>query len=100
MEKPSHKDKSMSVFRDIECSKCKGVFESFQAMDCPKLYTAECPLCNATCNLERVYITAPGISFGGISGAVNGSGFYTTDYKNSDLVKRRAIEHRSRIRGE
>ena len=90
----------MSVFRDIECSKCKGIFESFQAMDCPKIYIAKCQLCNIICELERVYIKAPGISFGGISGAVSGSGFYTTDYKNSDLVKGRAIEHRSRFRGE
>lgn len=90
----------MNVLRDMECSNCLGVFEMFQEMNCPKTFVGECPLCNATGTLERIYINAPGIAFGMISGAVGGSGFYATDHKNSDLIKGRAIEHKNRLHGE
>lgn len=90
----------MKVFRDMECSKCEAIFEDFQPMNSPQSFITECPVCGLNCSVVRVYVKAPGIAFGMISGAVNGSGFYETDNKNSDLVKGRAIEHKNRLHGE
>jgi predicted nucleic acid-binding Zn ribbon protein len=85
----------MKVFWDVQCSRCDGIFEDFVEREQPSAYTGECPTCGPEVALERVYVHAPGLSFGGISGAVQGSGFYSTDYKTkeSDLVPRRAEEH-------
>ena len=57
---------------EYKCSNCGEIFEFFQKMsDDP---VRECPVCGG--DLQRV------IS-GGIGVIFKGSGFYTTDYKNS-----------------
>jgi len=57
---------------EYKCSNCGEIFEFFQKMtDDP---VRECPVCGA--GLQRI------IS-GGIGVIFKGSGFYTTDYKNS-----------------
>lgn len=89
------------VTRDYECSRCLRVMEIETPIDHgAKPWYAECPACGALDYLERVWLSAPAVSFGGRSGAVRGSGFHSTDYSNpkSDLLKGRALEHQSRIR--
>jgi hypothetical protein len=85
----------MKVFWDVECSRCNATFEAFVEREQSAIFEGECPTCGDGVTLERVYLHAPGISFGGISGAVRGSGFHSTDYGShkSDLVHGRAAEH-------
>ena len=59
---------------EYECTKCKRVFEEFQKItDKPLL---RCPNCRG--KLRRLISGGVGIIF-------KGSGFYTTDYKKSNL---------------
>lgn len=85
--------------RDVECSGCQGISEVWVDSSTPKVFEGECPACGAVAALEKVLVTAPAVSFGGRSGAVQGSGFYATDYgkAGSDLVAGRAIEHTQRL---
>lgn len=89
----------MKVLWDVQCSRCEEIFEVFIEREHSKSYEGDCPACGPNVLLERAYIRAPGISFGGISGAVQGSGFYATDYRTteSDLVRQRAIEHAEKL---
>jgi putative FmdB family regulatory protein len=60
---------------EYKCAKCEEVFEIFQKMtDAP---LRECPVCGG--DLSKVISGGIGIIF-------KGSGFYTTDYKNSSSV--------------
>lgn len=88
----------MNTIRDMQCDVCETVFEHMQPFDAPKRLRDRCPSCERTRSLERVYVTAPAVTFGMISGAVRGSGFYNTDYgrAKSDLVDGRALEHAAR----
>jgi predicted nucleic acid-binding Zn ribbon protein len=83
----------MKVYWDVECETCEGIFQIFVESSHPRSFEGDCPDCGPGVSISRVYVKAPGISFGGRSGAVKGSGFYATDYKDSDLVRGRAIEH-------
>ena len=60
---------------EYKCGKCEEVFEIFQKMtDAP---LRECPVCGG--ELKKVVSGGIGIIF-------KGSGFYTTDYKNSSAL--------------
>jgi putative FmdB family regulatory protein len=60
---------------EYKCGKCEEVFEIFQKMtDAP---LRECPVCGG--DLSKVISGGIGIIF-------KGSGFYTTDYKNSSAL--------------
>lgn len=91
----------MRVFRDMQCQSCSLVVEDFQERDSATVLELFCPSCDGQRTFERVLISAPGIAFGMISGAVSGSGFHNTDYgkANSDLVNKRAIDHAYRNHG-
>lgn len=58
---------------DYKCTVCNHTFEVFQPMSAEPL--KECPECRG--NLKRIIGTGAGAIF-------RGSGFYQTDYKNSE----------------
>jgi len=59
---------------EYKCSNCGEIFEFFQKMsDDP---VRECPVCGG--ELQRMISSGIGVIF-------KGSGFYTTDYKNSSI---------------
>jgi putative FmdB family regulatory protein len=60
---------------EYRCSKCEESFEFFQKISEEPI--RECPVCKG--ELKRVISGGAGIIF-------KGSGFYTTDYKNSSTV--------------
>jgi putative FmdB family regulatory protein len=60
---------------EYRCSKCEEEFEFFQKISEEPI--RECPVCKG--ELKRVISGGAGIIF-------KGSGFYTTDYKNSSTV--------------
>lgn len=60
---------------DYECTVCKHTFEAFQSIKADALET--CPVCGK--KLKRLIGGGMGIIF-------KGSGFYTTDYKQTSAV--------------
>ncbi len=60
---------------EYKCSKCEEAFEFFQKISEEPI--RECPVCKG--ELKRLISGGAGVIF-------KGSGFYTTDYKNSSTV--------------
>ena len=69
---------------DYICKDCGDRFDHFQSMSSPPLTRREgCE--SKDCNVERVVSGGTGLIF-------KGSGFYLTDYKNSNQKKKRKIK--------
>jgi len=68
---------------DYKCTECSHTFEIFQPMSAKVL--KQCPICNS--KVRRLIGAGAGLIF-------KGSGFYQTDYKNSnskDTVKKKEV---------
>lgn len=74
---------------EYRCSKCEEAFEFFQKISEEPI--RECPLCKG--ELKRVISGGAGIIF-------KGSGFYTTDYKNSSTVNSSGYKEKEKNDGK
>jgi putative FmdB family regulatory protein len=80
-EAVSGKGRSDVPTYDYECEACKGRFEIFHPMSETR---KKCPKCGAS-RLKRLFGPGSGFIF-------RGSGFYITDYRNSDYKSKAKAE--------